>query len=152
MTIFHQIRDGHFSQTGEAKPLNELTTPDVCLITSVPYCPEREARKFEKTPIDKMLCMNVIDPTPSEKTVTVKDGYLIPRMEEFFDSLSGARIFSTLNSSSGYLQIEMHDWDKEKTTFKSPLALYRFLVMLFGLSSASSTFHQALDIILSPVK
>ena len=48
---------------------------------------------------------------------TVKDSYALPRMEEIFDSLHGAKYFSTIDMKSGYYQIEMEESHKELTAF-----------------------------------
>lgn len=49
--------------------------------------------------------------------VTVGDSSLIPRMEEFIDSLGDAEVFNTLDYSSGYWKIPLEQGDKEETTF-----------------------------------
>lgn len=49
--------------------------------------------------------------------ITVKDSFALPRMEEIFDCLHGARYFSTLDMKSGYHQIEVEETHKERTAF-----------------------------------
>jgi hypothetical protein len=46
-----------------------------------------------------------IDYRPINK-ITVRDQYPIPRIDEILDRLSAARIFTTLDATSGYYQIE----------------------------------------------
>ncbi len=50
--------------------------------------------------------------------VTVKDSYPLPRASEALDSLAGASWFSTMDLSSGYLQVELDPNDRERTAFK----------------------------------
>jgi hypothetical protein len=65
-------------------------------------------------------------------TVTVRDSYPLPRMDECIDSLGDASVFSTLDCNSGYWQITVSPDDKEKTTFTSHEDLFWFLRMPFG--------------------
>ena len=84
--------------------------------------------------------------------VTVRDSYPLPRMDECIDSLGDATVLTTLHCSSGYWQVEIAEEDRDKTTFASHSALYRFLRMPFSLKNAPATFQRAVDIILSRVK
>ena len=72
--------------------------------------------------------------------VTVKDSYLIPRIDESLDSLSGAKWFSTLDLCYGYWQVELDQEAKEKSAFVVRGGLYQWTVMPFGL-----TFPQPLS-------
>ena len=47
-------------------------------------------------------------------TVTRKDAYPLPRVDDLLDTLAGSRLFSTLDLISGYWQVEIHPRDKEK--------------------------------------
>ena len=85
-------------------------------------------------------------------TLTIRDSYPIPRMDECIDSLGDATVFSTLDANAGYWQIPLHENDKQKTAFTTHQGLYQFTRMPFGLTNAPATFQRALDIILSPVK
>ena len=49
--------------------------------------------------------------------VTVKNKYLLPRIEDFFDQLKGASVFSKIDLRSGYYQLRVKDVDVPKTTF-----------------------------------
>lgn len=52
-------------------------------------------------------------------SVTVKDAYPLPRADESFDSLSGAKYFCTLDLASGFWQVVEQPKDRPKTAFAS---------------------------------
>lgn len=89
-------------------------------------------------------------------SITIKEVYLIPRMDEFVYMLSEAKIFSTLDCNFGYWQIPIDEQDRDKTKFVSHQDLFRFACMPFRmpfrLTNSAGTFQRAIDIILSPVR
>ena len=76
---------------------------------------------------------------------TIKDSYPIPRIDAILDALKGARIFSSLDATSGYYQIAMDPKDMEKTAFAWKNGLFEFKRMPFGLCNAPATFQRAMD-------
>ena len=48
----------------------------------------------------------------------VKNKYLLPRINDLFDQLNGASIFSKIYLQSGYHQLRIKDEDVHKTTFR----------------------------------
>ncbi|UYV64395.1 K02A2.6-like [Cordylochernes scorpioides] len=81
-------------------------------------------------------------------SVTVKDQYPLPRIDDCFDSLHGARYFTSLDLCSGYWQVEVEEQDREKTAFITPDGLYQFNVLPFGLCNGSATFERLMDTVL----
>jgi hypothetical protein len=78
-------------------------------------------------------------------SVTIKDKYPIPRIDEIFDALAGSRVFTILDATSGYYQLAVEECDKNKTAFAWKGGLYEFNRMPFGLCNGPATFQRAMD-------
>ncbi|UYV70961.1 hypothetical protein LAZ67_8001260, partial [Cordylochernes scorpioides] len=81
-------------------------------------------------------------------SITVKDQYPLPRIDDCFNSLHGSRYFTSLDLCSGYWQVEVEEQDREKTAFVTPDGLYHFNVLPFGLCNGPATFERLMDNIL----
>ena len=51
--------------------------------------------------------------------VTIKNRYPLPRIDDLFDQLRGARVFSKIDLRSGYYQLKVVEEDVQKTAFKT---------------------------------
>lgn len=76
---------------------------------------------------------------------TIKDAYALPNLEESFSALTRSKWFSVLDLKSGYYQIKMHEADKPKTAFVTPLGFWEFNRMPQGVTNAPSTFQRLME-------
>ncbi|WVZ59648.1 hypothetical protein U9M48_009762 [Paspalum notatum var. saurae] len=77
--------------------------------------------------------------------VTIKNKHPLPRIDELFDCLKGARVFLKIDLQSGYNQIPVREEDIEKTAFATMYGHYEFRVMSFGLTNASPYFMETMN-------
>ena len=77
--------------------------------------------------------------------VTKFDAYPLPRIEETFEALGGAKWFTTLDLISGYWQVGLTPKAKLKSAFCTRSGLYLWKVMPFGLCNAPSTFERLME-------
>ena len=82
--------------------------------------------------------------------VTVKNKYPFSRIEDHFDQLKGAGVFSKINLRSGYYQLRVKEVDVSKTAFRTQYGHYEFLVMPFGLTNAPETFMDLMNRLFRP--
>ena len=75
-------------------------------------------------------------------TKTRKDAFPLPLGGKMFDHLAGAKYLSTVDLKSAYNQVEIDEADQHKTAFTTPMGLYEYRKMPYGLGNSPATFQR----------
>eukprot|EP00731_Ephydatia_muelleri_P026491 Em0018g591a len=154
----------HHIDTGDSQPIHQLPS-------RVSPARRQEVRQL----LTEMLKNDIIQPSNSPwsspiilvrkrdgstrfcidyrkvNSVTRKDAYPLPRVDDILDTLGGSKWFSTLDLKSGYWQVGVDSSSREKTAFTTSEGLYEFKVMPFGLCNAPATFQRLMNRVLCDV-
>ena len=82
--------------------------------------------------------------------VTIKNRYPLPRINDLFDQLRGARVYSKIDLRTGYHQLRVRDIDIPKTAFRTLYGHFEFTVMAFELTNAPAAFMDLMHRIFHP--
>ena len=66
----------------------------------------------------------------------------MPKVEDIFSQLNGAKYFSTLDLQAGYHHIPLDDASIPRTAFTSPFGKYEYIKVPFGRTQAPAYFQE----------
>ena len=82
-------------------------------------------------------------------SVTMRDRYPIPLIDDVIDRLHNMQYFSKMDLRSGFWQVPLDARDAHKSAFTTPVGLFQWRVMPMGLANSPSVFQRAMDQVLS---
>jgi hypothetical protein len=83
-------------------------------------------------------------------TVTVRNRYPLPLINQLLDRLRSAKVFTRIDLRSAYYLLRARKGDEWKTAFRTPFGHFEFNVMPFGLTNAPATSQHFLNDIFRP--
>ena len=158
----------------KAKLYVNNTKPIFCKARPVPYA----IRSQVEAELEKLVKQKILEPVPfsdwaapivpvmkaDKKSIRIcgdfkltlnrvckVDRYPIPKIEDLFAKLSGGVLFSKIDLSQAYQQLELEEESKQFTVINTHRGLFRFNRLPFGISSAPGIFQRAMDSLLSGI-
>lgn len=126
--------------------INDLLENNIIRESSSPYCSPIVLVKKKNG--DYRLCVDY----RKLNSITVKDKYPLPIIEEQIEKLCGKKYFTSLDMSQGFYQIPLEEQSIPKTGFITPEGHYEFLRMPFGLANSPSVYQRLMDRILGDLR
>ena len=153
----HHVRSlvQEFSGTSSEKPgRTTLMEHDIKLTTDTPVRVKQYPLPYSmmqavNDEVRSMIKLGVIEGSDSpycspvikvkKKDNTNFDAEPMPSMEQIFAKLADYKFISKFDLSKGYWQIALSDRSKPYTAFQTPLGLFQFTVLPFGLVTAQAS-------------
>ncbi|XP_062538267.1 uncharacterized protein K02A2.6-like [Armigeres subalbatus] len=82
----------------------------------------------------------------------VTNNFPLPTPEKIFSKVSGSKIFSIIDLSDAYLQVEVDDKSKKLLTINTHRGLFRFNRLAPGVKSAPGIFQQLMSKMVSGIR
>ena len=166
-------KDGEIGRTNLYE--HRIATGDAEPITQRAYRMSEKENDIIRKEIEKNLKAGIIRPSESSwaspvvlvtkkngktrfcvdyrkvNSVTVKDKYPLPLIDEILDRLGQSKWFTSIDLASGYHQMGVAEEDKKKTAFITKYGLYEYNVMPFGLTNAPASFQRLMNTVLGEI-
>jgi hypothetical protein len=80
-------------------------------------------------------------------SITVKNKYPLPLINDLLDRLSHAKVFSKIDLRGAYNLLRIKEGEEWKTAFRTFMGMFEYLVMPFGLTNAPASFQHLMNYI-----
>ena len=90
---------------------------------------------------DVRICVDMRKPNQAIQRIR----YLIPTVDDVNLKLTGAKVFSKLDLSQAYHQLELHEDSRYITTFSTHVGLFRYKRLNYSTNAAAEIFQNALQ-------
>jgi hypothetical protein len=147
--LFHKARPVPYSLRDQvSKELDKLESKGVIskIESSDWAAPLVVVRKSDKS---LRLCG---DYKVTVNQVVQSDTYPLPNAEDLFASLSGGEVFTKLDLSAAYQQLELTEESKQYLVVNTLKGLYKYHRLSYGVSTAPSIFQRTMDQILQGIE
>ena len=84
--------------------------------------------------------------------LTLSDSYCIPYLNTFNNKFSGSKVFSKIDLKSAFYQVPVYKPHRHKTAVLTPIGLFEFNQLPFGLKTAAQSFQRLIDKCLADCK
>ena len=82
--------------------------------------------------------------------VTIKNRYPLPMIDDLFDRLRGAQVYSKIDRCTCYHQLRVREADIPKTAFRTRYGHFEFTMMPFRLTNAPTAFMDLMNRVFQP--
>ena len=80
----------------------------------------------------------------------INNWYPLPMINDLFDQLRGAQVYSKIDLCTGYHQLRVREVDIPKTAFRTSYGHFEFIVIHFGLTNALAAFMDLMHRVFQP--
>ena len=84
--------------------------------------------------------------------ITVKDAFLLPRINDCLDAVAGAKLFTSLDLTPSFHQVPIKEEDIPKTAFCTKYGLYEYLTMPMGMSNSPAALQWLMGLVLNQLQ
>ena len=164
---------GEFNKYKVSISIDKSVSPKFCNARPVPYA----MRDKVDVEIDRLLKQKIIEPVANAKwaapivpvmkpdnsvrlcgdyrltanKAVLIDSYPLPKPEVMFSTLAGGKLFSKLDLSQAYAQLQLDDDSKELTVINTHRGLFRYNRLCFGVSCAPGIFQRVMEQLLRDI-